>query len=118
MQHASSHLYAQAAANVDYDADALLNKWRTAVKATQRRSTAQTASGPGGKPTHSGAAAAKADARTDIINYERHETDPSSEQMRDAMVIQGAVFGVGGPMSRPKPSGNIHDSLAGDQTTV
>ncbi|KAI6834083.1 hypothetical protein KC340_g2810 [Hortaea werneckii] len=119
MQHASGHSYAQAAADVDYDADALLSKWRTAVKATQRRSaTHQTAPASGGKPTHSAAAAGKADARTDIINYERHEKDPSSEQMKDAMVIQGAVFGVGGPMSRPKPSGNIHDSLAGDQTTV
>ena len=31
MQHASSHLYAQAAANVDYDADALLNKWLSLI---------------------------------------------------------------------------------------
>ncbi|RMZ13772.1 hypothetical protein D0860_02424 [Hortaea werneckii] len=119
MQHASSHLYAQAAANVDYDADALLNKWRTAVKATQRRSAAQTAPASGGKPTHSGAAAAaKADARTDIINYERHETDPSSEQMKGDMIMQGAIFGVGGPMTRPKPGGNIHESPAGDTSTI
>ncbi|KAI6802041.1 hypothetical protein KC363_g3244 [Hortaea werneckii] len=117
MQHASSHLYAQAAADVDYDADALLNKWRTAVKATQRRSAAQTAPASGGKSTHCGAAA-KADARTDIINYERHETDPSSEQMKGDMIMQGAIFGVGGPMSRPKPGANLHDSPAGDHSTV
>ncbi|KAI7285601.1 hypothetical protein KC345_g1617 [Hortaea werneckii] len=118
MQHASSHLYAQAAADVDYDADTLLNKWRTAVKATQRRSTAQSAPASGGRPTHSGAAAAKADARTDIINYERHETDPSSEQMKGDMIMQGAIFGVGGPMSRPKPGGNIHESPACGETTI
>ncbi|RMY86698.1 hypothetical protein D0862_10853 [Hortaea werneckii] len=118
MQHSSSHLYAQAAADVDYDADALLKKWRTAVQATQRRSTAPTAPASGGKPTHSAAAAGKAAARPDIINYERHETDPSSEQMKGDMIIQGAIFGVGGPMSRPNPGGNIHDSPACDHTTV
>ncbi|KAI6950827.1 hypothetical protein KC318_g14174 [Hortaea werneckii] len=34
------------------------------------------------------------------------------------MIMQGAIFGVGGPMSRPRPGGNIHDSSACDQTTV
>ncbi|KAI7157923.1 hypothetical protein KC349_g5230 [Hortaea werneckii] len=117
MQHASSHSYAQAATDVNYDADALLGKWRTAVKATQRRSAAQAASTSGGRATHHGAAG-KADARNDIINYERHEKDPSSEQMKGDMIMQGAIFGVGGPMSRPKPGGDIHESSACDQTTV
>lgn len=117
MQHASNHQYAQAAADVNYDADALLSKWRTAVKATQRRSAAQTASTSDRTPTHPGQAG-KADARNDIINYERHEQNPSSKQMQGDMVIQGAVFGVGGPMSRPKPGGNIHESFTCDQTTV
>ncbi|KAI6888906.1 hypothetical protein KC318_g15068 [Hortaea werneckii] len=34
------------------------------------------------------------------------------------MIMQGAIFGVGGPMTRPKPGGNIHESSACDQTTV
>ena len=68
------------AAGAAYDADALLNKWRTTVKATSRRPAAQ--------PTYT----------TSATTYD--DTGPKPDQLKSDMFMNGAIFGVNGPMPR------------------
>ncbi|KAK5131228.1 hypothetical protein LTR08_001197 [Meristemomyces frigidus] len=72
------------AAEMNYDVDALLGKWRTAIKATTRRPTVP--------------------LPTQEYNYNSpiyHESSKgSTEHMGNDMVMSGAVFGVNGVMPR------------------
>ncbi|TKA27391.1 hypothetical protein B0A50_05003 [Salinomyces thailandicus] len=115
MQHNSHHLYAQAAAELNYDVDALLAKWRTAVKATQRKQAAPTASSAADRnPDQTGLSRGKS-ARDDIIDYEKRGCEVSSAEMSGDMIMNGAIFGVNGAMPRPGPGHDIHDSPADGQ---
>ncbi|WPG98583.1 Hypothetical protein R9X50_00137600 [Acrodontium crateriforme] len=68
------------AAGAAYDADALLSKWRTTVKATSRRPAAQPSYASG----------------TTIYN----DVEPRQDQLKADMFMNGAIFGVNGPMPR------------------
>lgn len=72
----SSASYPTAAAEAGYDADALINKWRTTVKATMRRPPAAVSQSHHTAPTY-----------------------PDSRLGAD-MVLNGAVLGVNGAMPR------------------
>lgn len=74
------------AAEVDYDADVLLGRWRAAVKATSRRPPPPPPPPPAQVPsTH--------------LNYDFHERS-GPMQLRSDMVMNGAIFNVNGVMPR------------------
>lgn len=121
MEHASHHLYAKAASDVNYDVDALLSKWRTAVKATQRKpqttysnSTTTPAPDLNDKAVAGGRSGG---ARTDILDYERN-TQNSTDQMSGDIIMQGAIFGVNGAMPRTKPGDDPHGTCSDPQTVA
>ena len=71
---------------IDYNADALINKWKAAVKATDRASKPPSAQPPFSEPMYA---------------------QPRRNQLRQDMIMQGSVFGVNGPMARAE---DIHGS--------
>lgn len=77
------------AAEVNYDVDALLNKWRTAVKTTTRRPAPQVTQ--------------QYDAP---IYDDRHRR--SEKQLESDMLMSGAVFGVNGAMPRVVDAAHLH----------
>ncbi|TKA60338.1 hypothetical protein B0A55_11762 [Friedmanniomyces simplex] len=79
----SSVQYTTAAADANYDADDLLNKWRTTVRATRRR-----------QPPHH--QAPPHTAYTATTYTER----PPDRPLHADMVLNGSVFGVNGAMPR------------------
>ncbi|KAK5123630.1 hypothetical protein LTR85_002668 [Meristemomyces frigidus] len=85
------------AAELDYDVDALLNKWRTAVKATTRRPP------PPATPDH------------DAPIYHGQQKR-SEEQLGGDMVLNGAVFGVNGAMPR-MDAAQLHETTHVDYET-
>ncbi|KAK4549513.1 hypothetical protein LTR36_006510 [Oleoguttula mirabilis] len=72
------------AAEVDYDVDALLSKWRTAVKATTRR-----------PPPH-----ATQDHHAPIYDESYDRQKRSEDRLGGDIVLNGSVFGVNGAMPR------------------
>ncbi|KAK5724488.1 hypothetical protein LTR15_004533 [Elasticomyces elasticus] len=74
--------YPTVAADANYDADALLNTWRTTVRATKRRQPAVPL-----QPTHTSTSAT-------------YTETPSDRNLQSDMLLNGSVFGVNGPMPR------------------
>jgi len=88
----STRFKSGATADLDYDVDALLSKWRTAVKATTR--------GRPPPPPHPPPAAA---ARRDEPMYDA----TASNQLEEDIILNGAVFAVNGAMRRPSAARNV-----------
>ncbi|KAK3047582.1 hypothetical protein LTR09_010966 [Extremus antarcticus] len=68
-----------AAAEADYDAEALLEKWRTVVKSTAKPAKHQTSTAAHSQPYH---------------------VETQRNPMRGDMIMNGSMFGIGGPMPR------------------
>lgn len=76
------------AASADFDADALIKKWRDNVRSTIRRNTSTTS------------AVAAQQGSSAPAGYQDTHGSAAADQLRGDMVLNGAVFGVNGPMRR------------------
>lgn len=81
MREVKSSHYKTEAAEANYDVESLLSKWRTNIKVSSRPRQAKKHSG-GGKPN--------------VAMY----TDTQPNQIRDEMIMNGAIWNVGGPLQR------------------